>query len=310
MNPKKAFTLIELLVVIAIIAILAAILFPVFAQAKEAAKKTSCLSNIKQLALAQLMYSNDFDDFACQASYTSSAGDWILWSYSVYPYVKNGSNASGWGASTTGGVLHCPDFPSNNPLGLNYFVNGVVQPDNAVCGQSTYPICSSVSSGGSIGASISETQLLTPASTMMIGEPGSVGTPATGNSWGSPTVMLPGFDWMYNPPACLNINWGSDQTIEANCATPDEIALSGGITTNIPWNDWGSNPAGGDFDNPSAADYDNGGPDCFPRFRHNRTSNFALWDGHAKSYPKGQFTYGNNVAVPGISYWGPIWNLF
>ena len=52
MNPKKAFTLIELLVVIAIITILAAILFPVFAQAKEAAKKTSCLSNIKQLALA------------------------------------------------------------------------------------------------------------------------------------------------------------------------------------------------------------------------------------------------------------------
>jgi len=64
-NPdreRKAFTLIELLVVIAIIAILAAILFPVFAQAKEAAKKASCLSNLKQSALAFMLYSGDYDD--------------------------------------------------------------------------------------------------------------------------------------------------------------------------------------------------------------------------------------------------------
>jgi len=61
-SKRKAFTLIELLVVIAIIAILAAILFPVFAQAKMAAKKTAALSNIKQLALATVMYANDADD--------------------------------------------------------------------------------------------------------------------------------------------------------------------------------------------------------------------------------------------------------
>ena len=62
MANKRGFTLIELLVVIAIIAILAAILFPVFAQAKEAAKKTHCISNTKQTCLACLMYAGDWDD--------------------------------------------------------------------------------------------------------------------------------------------------------------------------------------------------------------------------------------------------------
>jgi len=61
MRKQKGFTLVELLVVIAIIAILAAILFPVFAQAREKARQTSCLSNVKQLSLAYLMYANDWD---------------------------------------------------------------------------------------------------------------------------------------------------------------------------------------------------------------------------------------------------------
>ncbi len=61
-RTRFGFTLIELLVVIAIIAILAAILFPVFAQARESARKTSCLSNIKQLTLGYLMYTQDYDE--------------------------------------------------------------------------------------------------------------------------------------------------------------------------------------------------------------------------------------------------------
>jgi len=69
---KRAFTLIELLVVIAIIAILAAILFPVFAQAKAAAKKTACLSNGNQVGIALIMYLNDFDDAYPQEHPSSS----------------------------------------------------------------------------------------------------------------------------------------------------------------------------------------------------------------------------------------------
>ncbi|RYG39434.1 prepilin-type N-terminal cleavage/methylation domain-containing protein [bacterium] len=83
---RKAFTLIELLVVIAIIAILAAILFPVFAQAKEAAKKTTCLSNVKQIGIASQLYIGDFEDTYPRQSSVEISGDiyhWRWWWYSV-----------------------------------------------------------------------------------------------------------------------------------------------------------------------------------------------------------------------------------
>jgi len=73
---RSAFTLIELLVVIAIIAILAAILFPVFAQAKEAAKKTQGLSNAKQTGTAMMIYTTDYDDLMPLSLIYSSAGAW------------------------------------------------------------------------------------------------------------------------------------------------------------------------------------------------------------------------------------------
>jgi prepilin-type N-terminal cleavage/methylation domain-containing protein len=68
---KRGFTLIELLVVIAIIAILAAILFPVFAKAREKARQTSCLSNCKQIALACLQYAQDYDETLAPEGYGS-----------------------------------------------------------------------------------------------------------------------------------------------------------------------------------------------------------------------------------------------
>ena len=89
---KRGFTLIELLVVIAIIAILAAILFPVFARAREKARQSSCLSNVKQLQLAILMYVQDYDDRFClgrQTMYGISATAYRYWYQLMEPYVKN-----------------------------------------------------------------------------------------------------------------------------------------------------------------------------------------------------------------------------
>jgi prepilin-type N-terminal cleavage/methylation domain-containing protein/prepilin-type processing-associated H-X9-DG protein len=107
----RGFTLIELLVVIAIIAILAAILFPVFAQAREKARQTSCMNNQTEIGRALLLYMDSYDSYS--PSYTLSAG--YLWPSALNPYIKSnsdiyacpstsgyGGGVSGWGTTITG----------------------------------------------------------------------------------------------------------------------------------------------------------------------------------------------------------------
>ena len=128
---KKAFTLIELLVVIAIIAILAAILFPVFAQAKQAAKKTQALSNVKQLGLATQMYLGDSDDrylpaFNTTADWATYANGWNpKWAPNVQPYVKSIGLYSSPVDSTAGKPVTGMEWAgSNMSFTPNGFLNG------------------------------------------------------------------------------------------------------------------------------------------------------------------------------------------
>jgi len=86
---RRGFTLIELLVVIAIIAILAAILFPVFARAREKARQTSCLSNVKQLSLSVVMYAGDYDEIMPRYADRDCAGGRKNWFDVLEPYMKN-----------------------------------------------------------------------------------------------------------------------------------------------------------------------------------------------------------------------------
>jgi prepilin-type N-terminal cleavage/methylation domain-containing protein/prepilin-type processing-associated H-X9-DG protein len=122
---SSAFTLIELLVVIAIIAILAAILFPVFARAREKARQSACLSNLKQIGLAILMYAEDYDETL--PYYQRPFG--VAWYDDLMPYMKNRQ------------VTVCPSKndwnPSNATHKTGYGLNETVFPSG--CG-SPYPV--------------------------------------------------------------------------------------------------------------------------------------------------------------------------
>jgi prepilin-type N-terminal cleavage/methylation domain-containing protein/prepilin-type processing-associated H-X9-DG protein len=145
----RAFTLIELLVVIAIIAILAAILFPVFAKAREKARQISCASNEKQLGLGILQYIQDNDEqFAIGSTTYNYCGGWV---HPVYPYVKSV------------GIFKCPDDPSSYNPGF-----GVWNPVSYDINDSLVGDGNRDSSGNPHTAALA--QLNAPASTIMLCE--------------------------------------------------------------------------------------------------------------------------------------------
>jgi prepilin-type N-terminal cleavage/methylation domain-containing protein len=153
---RHGFTLIELLVVIAIIAILAAILFPVFAQAKEAAKKTSCLSNLKQIGTGVNIYLADYDDMfmpwtsGANPNPPAASPNAFVLSYMyqgiVNPYIKNGANL------TTGelsGIWACPSIKPLQPGIFNnyaYNIYGLGGYSTFCVGNPSYASCNNRSS--------------------------------------------------------------------------------------------------------------------------------------------------------------------
>ena len=278
---NRAFTLIELLVVIAIIAILAAILFPVFSQAKIAAKKASSLSNIKQLGTSTFLYSADHDDANFLSEYGS--GDvHITWAATILPYVKNGRsfrnpNSGVIQAAGTDGIFRSPSFPVapvGNPTnweqaqtgGFSYGVHHTIFADNFDSNQPWFP-------ADQIRRSLSQTELDNPADKVMMMEKGANVT------WAYP--------WFH----------------------PWQAMWIGSIAT-TPGNESTITRDGVDVYNPSSPMYDprfdtdcnsttNGNWECaaHARYRFNETAPMVFMDGHAKSIRKGAIKWFQNIFV-------------
>ena len=160
---RKGFTLIELLVVIAIIAILAAILFPVFAQARAKARQTACLSNLKQVGLGVTMYTQDYDENIVHTELGGDVDDAheYYWGDMLQPYLKN------WQ------LLVCPSASSplkfksgattySQQWSYNYGINDIIA---AVCVSADDPTCQHIGVAGQADAALTN-----PAATVLIAD--------------------------------------------------------------------------------------------------------------------------------------------
>jgi prepilin-type N-terminal cleavage/methylation domain-containing protein len=279
MNKYRAFTLIELLVVIAIIAILAAILFPVFAQAKLAAKKTVALSDVKQIGLASQMYLSDSDDTYPQSE-TGSDGtnDYLSWCTSIYPFIKNGDFQQQTGVAFSqsygsGGIFRSPGNPrqevdgKNSEAAFSFGAHHALFVDN-------FGYENPTASGGACNPTVSASVIPAPADLIAFMEKGA-------NSVGS-GYSYPWFhDWQQQWVGSI-LNTAGD---------PSTIFRDGDDSVNPSWSGYTPNFDSDCGPNSSGAWECNG----HARYRYPNTDPMVFADGHAKALTKGSVKWFANI---------------
>ncbi len=182
---RSGFTLIELLVVIAIIAILAAILFPVFAQARAAARRASCLSNLKQLGTATMMYVQDYDEtypIVYNGGGSCSHAEWPL----LFPYIKNMNVFSCPDGGQTGGnspgclstISGIPVMPANFRTHYGYNWGPLIYAGGGLHG----PV-QTASNGVSFQSGVSAAAISAPADTFVYADSYDTYRPTMGLDW-------------------------------------------------------------------------------------------------------------------------------
>ena len=267
-NRRSGFTLIELLVVIATISILAAILFPVFATAREKARQTACLSNEKQIGLAMIQYIQDYDDMLpYDQSYWPPAG-YINWAGMLQPYIKS-TNAG------TTDVWSCASAPTSG-IAWNYGVNSGLFQDGANT-WSTPAYAAPLPPAGMY-------QIQDPAVRIGIVEKGQ---PAY---WNWPTFSAQeGYftSTIGNPPGSYT---GATRYDLLPCAATSTAAQCGDCDYPIETTSTAGLGAYG-----SCA--------SMPRYRHNNTCDCIFMDGHAKAIVRGKLDWYQNIYCQGAGYW-------
>jgi prepilin-type N-terminal cleavage/methylation domain-containing protein/prepilin-type processing-associated H-X9-DG protein len=156
-QSRNGFTLIELLVVIAVISILAAILFPVFARARENARRASCQSNLKQIGLGLQQYMDDYDE---KVPYADDDNGGPYWKDNIYPYVKNYQ------------IFRCPSdtsgtLPAAGNSASSYSANCLGRQHTA---QKVSPWSTQTWTGAWVDRLISRSQWEAPSTTILVGE--------------------------------------------------------------------------------------------------------------------------------------------
>nr|WP_309690984.1 DUF1559 domain-containing protein [Armatimonas sp.] len=224
---RRAFTLIELLVVIAIIAILAAILFPVFAQARENGRKASCLSNQKQIATGILMYTQDYDEMLLMGMWgTSASGTLCSWPAMIQPYIKSTQ------------VFLCPSAPRNTGI-----TPGTIAATNG-CGIGNGFVTSYLYNyylGGNNSATGVATSSLPamdrPAETVILADGASTALTTLSDTWleKRATTAVAGFPTTANRLPYLLIHSGSNLMANANDYGAPRARHSG--VTTVMWAD-------------------------------------------------------------------------